>query len=69
MLEEITYKVISYCSIPENISIPNWLSESGPDCYISYHLHEKNCYDAFETWLLQKYPELKNTTFLIEIDY
>ena len=70
MLKEITRKVVSYCEIPEEL-IPGWLMECGCDVYTEYSLSDDPKYtkESIDNWLLNKYPELNNTTFLIHIDY
>ena len=75
-MKEITMKVVSYCEIPEEITQYSWLQELPCNVYTDYSLPtqeelDNNIYslDYLSRWLIQTYPELIGTKFLIEMDY
>ena len=69
---EKTFKIISYCDLPEEMTQDAGLEEHRCDSYVPYSLSE---YDPQYTeckldgWLRENYPELIGTNFLINIDY
>lgn len=76
MIEEKTWKVISYCEIPEEIREENSsLEEAKCDSYIEYSVtskeSQKNYADNFDldNWIIDNYPELEGEEILISIDY
>jgi hypothetical protein len=68
MIEEINYKCISYCEIPEEITEGTWISDHSCDCYITYRFNQDSS-SNLDLWLIKNYPELMDTTFMIHIDY
>ena len=76
MLEEIKYKVVSYCDIPEEITQDSYLQECSCDCYMVQKLpnqieldHAKYTLTNLDKWLIKTYPELIGNEFMIHIDY
>lgn len=68
-MKTITKKVISWCSIPENITKGHWLSEFQNGCYIPFTLEDKGVDELSDT-IRETYPEIKeDEEFLIDIDY
>lgn len=75
MLQKKTWKVLSYCEIPQEITQDHWISENNPDSYIELSITPRpeqiNYDDKFEieNWIIDNYPELEGKTILIHIDY
>lgn len=76
-MKEITMKVVSYCEIPEEIASQDALLQELPcDVYTDYMLPSRQQLDdkvydldELDEWLINTYPELIGTRFLIEMDY
>lgn len=76
-MEEKTYKILSYCEIPEEIvESEDVLADAIHDSFIPWTVtsiadQEKYDYECFllENWILDKYPEVSGETILIHIDY
>lgn len=70
-LELIKYKyAISYCEIPEDLTNDLWIAEFQNGCYVVYSLEIPENYSAFDQWIIDTYPELKDEdTILIHMDY
>lgn len=64
-------KVVSYCEIPDELTENTWLEEHRCDSYVKYSLSSDPQFTKGELdiWLEKEYPELIDTTFLIEMDY
>lgn len=75
MLKEETFKILSYCDIPEELTSNHWISDFNSNVYIEYTIVNKeeqidyNDDFSIDNWILEKHPELENTTILIHIDY
>lgn len=67
-MKTITRNVISYCSIPKELTKDHWLSEMQPDIYDKYVINTENP-DNLDKWFIENHPELIGFEFLIEIDY
>lgn len=69
-LKQINGKVISYCAIPNHLRKDHWISKYPTGCYVECHIEEEpDDEDLVSKWILENYPELKDETFYIEIDY
>ncbi len=69
-LTTINKKVLSYCEIPENITENHWISEYKNDSYVECHIEdEEDEEDNLSKWIIENYPELKEESFLIHMDY
>lgn len=71
MLQEKTYKILSYCGIPEDITEHHWISENSCDSYVEYSVTNDPIYETslLDEWIKENYPELIDTKFLICLDY
>lgn len=69
-MERIEKDVISYCSIPQELTESSWLKEFTCDCYVPYTLSkDKNEHDTLDSWIYKQYPTLLGESFLIYMDY
>ena len=71
----IVKRVISYCDIPDELidKCADWLNDYQNGCFVPYSLEirediEQN-WDELDVWLMENYAELKDTEFLINMDY
>lgn len=67
-MEELNIKVISYCSIPEEVTENTWLQELPCDCYTGFYVSSSSN-DELTKWILKEYPELDKERILIDMDY
>lgn len=66
-LEKKTFRILSYCDIPEALTKDSWLQEVSPDSYVEYTITGGS---TFNTWLLESVEGLSTgQTILIHIDY
>jgi len=76
-LIKITRTVLSYCEIPEKITLSTniFLDIYPTDCYVEFRITPKvdqsNYSSNFDldNWIIDTYPELEGMTILIHIDY
>lgn len=75
-MEEKTFKILSYCEIPEHITESHYISETPCGVYYPYSpvfLDEREDFDDIfdlDDWVLAKYPEIgRDEIVLIDIDY
>lgn len=69
-LKKINGKVISYCEIPQELTKNHWITKYMTGGYVECHIEEElDDEDLVGKWILENYPELKDETFYIEIDY
>lgn len=70
-MKEIKGKVVSYCDIPEWLTISQdcWFKDFPTGCYIEYSIDKESSQNNIDYWLMEKYPGIENETFYIEIDY
>ena len=74
MMKTVSFPVISYCEIPQEITSDSWINEYQNGCYVEYSLPREDEWDSFDTnaldeWIRNTYPILLGQKFLIEIDY
>lgn len=75
-LKEQTYKILSYCDIPENIrETCSSLEETSNDVMVEYTItseeDQQKYTDDFtlDNWILKEHPDLAGQKILIHIDY
>ncbi len=71
-LEEITKKVLKFTDIPEDMEIPEFLSDAGADCFVECHLdlEDPDGLTELDKWILDHFPELEEEdSFFIHINY
>lgn len=68
-LKEINLKVLSYSSIPTELSHNSWINDYPNECYIMCHIPDDEEKDDLDNWIIENYPELQEKEFLIEMDY
>lgn len=70
-MEEKTFKIISFCSIPKHLTEKE-LSEVQTDSYVPFKVY-KNIpglpFSELNTWIGDQYPELYGQEILIHVDY
>lgn len=65
-METITRKVVSYCSIPDELTDDHWLSDYPPDCYVNYTIGD----DEISEFILENHSELSEfDVIFIQMDY
>lgn len=67
-MKEVTYKIVSYCEIPEDLTWRHHMSEYQNGCYVPFKLKPLGK-DEISDWIREKYPEIGDEEFLIDIDY
>lgn len=72
---EKTFKIISWCRIPEKITNGHWISSFQNGCYVPFictPAKEQENYDddfSLDNWIISEYPELERQQILIDINY
>lgn len=67
-MKEKTFKIISYCGIPQELTESHYISEYQNGCYCPFSLATKGTCKLSD-WIRNKYPELEGVEFLIDVDY
>jgi hypothetical protein len=69
--EILCLPVISYCSIPEELTENHWISDFGCDCYVRYSIEipEEGIDDELSNWIMENYDIDETKDVLIHIDY
>jgi hypothetical protein len=75
-MKEQTWKVLSYCEIPREITEKDDITSEAPcDSYIEHTItpkdKQKEYDDDFDldNWIIDNYPEAEGETILIHMDY
>lgn len=71
MSARINMRVISYCSIPEEITEKEeWLQDYPSNCLVTYSvMFDKDARSELDNWIVENHPDLEKEEFLIEMDY
>lgn len=67
-MEEKTFKIVSFCDIPENLTEGSYLEEYNCGSYVPFTLFKEDD-DPIVLWIVNKYPELLGEEILIDMDY
>jgi hypothetical protein len=75
-LKRQTFRILSYCSIPQDIASENSaLNEASCDVYVAYKVtpkDEQGNFDddfALDNWIIEHYPDCEGEEILIHMDY
>lgn len=68
-LEKKTFRILSYCAIPQHIAEETWLTEFSNGCYVELTVEQAGT-DSLHDWILENVEGVSpGQTILIHIDY